>query len=576
MADETTDRRHGPTHRKVREGLVVSTKMDKTAVVAVIDARAPPAATARPCSAPSKLYAHDEANDAQRRRPRPRHGDPPAVEAEALARRRSPGACPSDPAGESRLRVADNTRRQGGALHQGARRLHAAATPSIGDIFVATVKDAIPGAAVKKGDVVKCVVVRTKKEKRRPDGSYIRFDENAAVLINDQHAAARHAHLRPGRPRAARQAVHAHRLAGPGGALMTGSKIKKGDRVRVLAGQGPRQGGRGHRASCPSATRSSSRASTSAKKHQKPTKATMQGGIIDKDMPIHVVERDARLRQGRPGRSATASTPTATKVPRLPQVRRPTCEHRTTTRRAARASRSATTPRSVPALKDELGLGNVMQVPRLEKIVLNMGVGRRHAAAVAARGRRRRPHDHHRPEAARHQGQEVDRRLQAPRGQRHRRQGHPPRRPHVGVLRPARQPGDPPHPRLPRPAARTSFDGRGNYTFGVTEQLIFPEIDYDKIDTVRGHGHHHRHHRPHRRRRQGPARRLRLPVPSARSSSNDGQEGAHREAAAQAEVQGARLHPLPALRPARARCTASSASAGSASASWSTPARCPA
>ncbi len=57
---------------------------------------------------------------------------------------------------------------------------------SIGDIFVATVKDAIPGAAVKKGEVVKCVVVRVKKEKRRPDGSYIRFDENAAVLINDQ------------------------------------------------------------------------------------------------------------------------------------------------------------------------------------------------------------------------------------------------------------------------------------------------------------------------------------------------------------------------------------------------------
>jgi large subunit ribosomal protein L14 len=64
----------------------------------------------------------------------------------------------------------------------GTRRRYA----SIGDIFVATVKDAIPGAGVKKGDVVKCVVVRTKKEKRRPDGSYIRFDENAAVLINDQ------------------------------------------------------------------------------------------------------------------------------------------------------------------------------------------------------------------------------------------------------------------------------------------------------------------------------------------------------------------------------------------------------
>ena len=85
---------------------------------------------------------------------------------------------------ESRLRVADNS----GAKEVlcikvlgGTRRRYA----SIGDIFVATVKDAIPGAAVKKGDVVKCVVVRTKKEKRRPDGSYIRFDENAAVILKN-------------------------------------------------------------------------------------------------------------------------------------------------------------------------------------------------------------------------------------------------------------------------------------------------------------------------------------------------------------------------------------------------------
>ena len=53
----------------------------------------------------------------------------------------------------------------------------------IGDIIVATVKEAIPGAGVKRGDVVKAVIVRTVKERRRPDGSYIRFDENAAVLI---------------------------------------------------------------------------------------------------------------------------------------------------------------------------------------------------------------------------------------------------------------------------------------------------------------------------------------------------------------------------------------------------------
>ena len=86
---------------------------------------------------------------------------------------------------ESRLKVADNS----GAREilcikvlGGTRRRYA----SIGDVIVATVKDANPGAAVKKGDVVKCVVVRVKKEKRRPDGSYIRFDENAAVLINEQ------------------------------------------------------------------------------------------------------------------------------------------------------------------------------------------------------------------------------------------------------------------------------------------------------------------------------------------------------------------------------------------------------
>ena len=85
---------------------------------------------------------------------------------------------------ESRLKVADNS----GAktvlcikVLGGTRRRYA----TIGDVFVATVKDAIPGAGVKKGDVVKCVVVRTKKERRRPDGSYIRFDENAAVIIKD-------------------------------------------------------------------------------------------------------------------------------------------------------------------------------------------------------------------------------------------------------------------------------------------------------------------------------------------------------------------------------------------------------
>ena len=86
---------------------------------------------------------------------------------------------------ESRLKVADNS----GAREVltirvlgGSGRRYA----GVGDVIVATVKDATPGGTVKKGEVVKAVVVRTKKERRREDGSYIRFDENACVIINDQ------------------------------------------------------------------------------------------------------------------------------------------------------------------------------------------------------------------------------------------------------------------------------------------------------------------------------------------------------------------------------------------------------
>ena len=85
---------------------------------------------------------------------------------------------------ESRVKVADNT----GAKELltirvlgGSHRRYA----GIGDTIVATVKDAIPGGNVKKGDVVKAVIVRTVKSTRRPDGSYIKFDENAAVILKN-------------------------------------------------------------------------------------------------------------------------------------------------------------------------------------------------------------------------------------------------------------------------------------------------------------------------------------------------------------------------------------------------------
>ncbi|OIQ59051.1 50S ribosomal protein L14 [Moorella thermoacetica] len=84
------------------------------------------------------------------------------------------------------LKVGDNT----GArklmcirVLGGSKRRYA----GVGDVIIASVKEATPGGVVKKGDVVRAVVVRTKKAVKRPDGSYIRFNENAAVIINDQN-----------------------------------------------------------------------------------------------------------------------------------------------------------------------------------------------------------------------------------------------------------------------------------------------------------------------------------------------------------------------------------------------------
>jgi len=86
---------------------------------------------------------------------------------------------------QTRLKVADNSgakeimciRVLGGSFRRSG---------GIGDVIVASVKSANPGGTVKKGEVVKAVIVRMHKPKRRPDGSYIRFDDNAAVIINDQ------------------------------------------------------------------------------------------------------------------------------------------------------------------------------------------------------------------------------------------------------------------------------------------------------------------------------------------------------------------------------------------------------
>ena len=85
---------------------------------------------------------------------------------------------------ETMLVISDNSgarRAQCIKVLGGTRRRYA----SVGDIVVVAVKDALPNGAMKKGQVAKAVIVRTKKEVRRPDGSYIRFDENAAVIVDD-------------------------------------------------------------------------------------------------------------------------------------------------------------------------------------------------------------------------------------------------------------------------------------------------------------------------------------------------------------------------------------------------------
>ena len=127
--------------RKTRTGKVVSNKMDKTIVVAIVDHVKHPL-YGKIVKRTYKLKAHDENNECNM-------GDT----VELLC-----------------IRV------MGGSTRRYA---------NIGDIIVATVKDATPGGVVKKGDVVKAVVVRTVKGARRKDGSYIKFDENAAVIIKD-------------------------------------------------------------------------------------------------------------------------------------------------------------------------------------------------------------------------------------------------------------------------------------------------------------------------------------------------------------------------------------------------------
>ena len=166
---------------------------------------------------------------------------------------------------ETRLKVADNT----GAKEILCIRVMGGSTrryANIGDVIVATVKEATPGGVVKKGDVVKAVVVRSVKGARRKDGSYIKFDENAAVIIKDD-------------------------ISGSGsiigGATMSAVRIKKGDTVKVIAGKDKGKEGKVLSVNAKNHT-ALVEGVNMVTKHAKPSAANQQGGILHQEAPIDI------------------------------------------------------------------------------------------------------------------------------------------------------------------------------------------------------------------------------------------------------------------------------------------------
>ena len=174
--------------RKTRVGKVVSDKMDKTVVVAIEDRVAHPLYK-KIVGRTYKLKAHDEENacgigdKVKVMETRPLSKDKRWRVVEIVEKAKSGGAA-SMIQQESYLRVADNT----GAKEikcirvlGGSKRKYG----NIGDVIVASVRKSTPGGQVKKGEVVRAVIVRSAKGVRRADGTYVRFDDNAAVLIKD-------------------------------------------------------------------------------------------------------------------------------------------------------------------------------------------------------------------------------------------------------------------------------------------------------------------------------------------------------------------------------------------------------
>ena len=405
---------------------------------------------------------------------------------------------------ETRLKVADNT----GAreilcirVMGGSRRRYA----GVGDIITATVKQANPQGSVKKGEVVKAVVVRTKKEFGRDDGTYIAFDENAAVIIDAQN-----------NPRGTRIFGPVARELRDGGFMKIVSLAPE-----VLCDEDPHR--RRGRSSSPARTRARparSSASTArservyveglnmVKRHQRPMPGRPNApvGVIEKEGPVHVSnvalldpkdkQADARRRAPHRGRPPHARDQALGHGARLTWH-----DSRTRYNETIRAA----LVREVRLHVADAGAAS------WTKITLNMGVGEAKQDAKML-------------EAAQEQlatiaGQQPNiRRARKSVAAFKLREGMP-----VGLtvtLRDERA-----YEFLDRltaiaiPRIRDfrglnprSFDGRGNYSMGVREQIIFPEIDYDDDRPGARPGRDHHHDREDRRRGVRAAGRARHAV----------------------------------------------------------------
>ena len=205
-----------------------------------------------------------------------------------------------------------------------------------------SVKEAIPRGRVKKGDVRKAVVVRTAKEVRREDGTAIRFDRNAAVILNNQNEPIGTRIFGPVVRELRGEELHEDHLARPGGALMA-AKLRKGDKVVVLAGKDKGRQGEITRVMPEGQQGGGRRRQRRDPPHQRQTQSR-QGGRIAKEMPIELSNLALVDRNGKATRVGFRIE--GDKKVRFAKTTGETIDGSTTTRPAcARTTRTRSAPR---------------------------------------------------------------------------------------------------------------------------------------------------------------------------------------------------------------------------------------